>query len=171
MITDQIIPAYIIRLYLWQILLEAEALTLINGKIPVIPLEDEPELSDAGKSYIIYGYAENEATIVDEIRRGTFAARVIARNTNELDRIISIISRAFESPNIATEGLNRFSTAYANDALIGIRFTYAKTGHTEGFNASPAESGPVEGMLTITYRYINHLPTPVPEGISGGLWV
>lgn len=171
MITDQIIPAYILRLYLWEILREAEALALVNGKIPLIPLEDEPELSDAGKSYIIYGYAENESATLEEIRRGTFAIRVIAVNTNELDRIISIASRAFESSDVATEAVNRFSSAFTGKALEGIRFTQVKAAHVEGFNAAPAESGPVEGMLTVSYRYINRLPIPVPESVLGGMWV
>lgn len=170
MITDKIIPPYIIRLYLWDILREEEALELVSGKVPIIPLEDEPELSDAGKSYAIYGYAENESLDVDAIRRGTFAFRVIATNTGQLDRIQAIVGRAFEDCDIATEGLNRFSTQFGTGELVGIRFTYAKTAYIANAEPSENESGPVEGVITISYSYINNLPIPIPSSATGGLW-
>lgn len=170
MITDKIVPAYIIRLYLWEILRENEALELVSGKVPIIPLEDEPELSDAGKPYAIYGYSENEAIGIDAIRRGTFAFRVIATTSGQLDRIQSIVGRAFEDCDIATEGLNRFSTQFGTGELVGIRFTYAKTSYVMSAEPSETEAGPVEGVITIAYSYINHLPIPIPDTATGGLW-
>lgn len=171
MISDQIVPAHILRLYVWQILLEAEALALINGKVPLIPLEDEPELSDAGKNYIIYGYSENEIANVEYMRQGVCAFRVIAQNSNDLSKITSIISRAFESQDIATEAVNIFSTAYGS-ALEGLRFTAVKTLYVESANPAASESGPVDGAVTLAYRYITHLPIPVPEAVENqGMWV
>jgi hypothetical protein len=171
MISDGLVPAHILRLYVWQILQEADALDEINGKVPLIPLEDEPELSDAGMNYIIYGYSENEIANRENIRQGVCAFRVIAQNSNDLSRITAIISRAFENQDIATEAVNIFSTGYGS-ALHGLRFTAVKTLYVESATPSDTEGGPVDGAVTLAYRYINHLATPVPESVENkGMWV
>lgn len=169
MISDRIVPAHILRLYTWDVLSHADALTLVNGKVPIIPLEDEPELSDAGKPYAVYGYSENDGGRLEQIRQGVFALRVISQSTGDLDRIISIVSRAFESTDIATEALNRFTDAHSAD-LEGIRFTFARTSFVESADPAETEGGPVEATITISYRYINRLPVPVAESAQGGLW-
>jgi hypothetical protein len=172
MITDQIVPAHILRLYTWEVLKEAEALALVNGKNPIIPLEDEPELSDAGKNYIIYGYSENDINRTEYMRQGTMAFRVIAQNSNDLSKITSIIARAFENSDIATEAVNIFSSNFAGGVLIGLRFTNVKAIYVESADPATSESGPVEGTVSLTYRYINNLPIPMPESVVGkGLWV
>lgn len=171
MISDMTVPAHIIRLYAWEILRDKDVLSLINGKVPLIPLEDQPEVSDAGANYIIYGYSEGDLGNSDLIRQGVVAFRVIARNSNELAEITSILSRAFENSDIATEGVNIFSSNFANDALVGIRFTHIKASYIESADPAVTESGPVQGTVAIAYQCVKNLPTPVPESVTGGMWV
>jgi hypothetical protein len=172
MITDAIVPAHILRLYVWQVLSEQEVLELINNKNPIIPLEDEPELSDAGKNYIIYGYSENDLSGVEYMRQGVVAFRVVAKNSNDLSRITNILAKAFESADIATEAVNIFSTQFDNDVLVGIRFANIKTAYIESMDPESSEGGPVQGTVTLSYRYFSQLPVPVPETVKNkGLWV
>lgn len=171
MITNKIIAPHIIRLYCWEILQQETGMSKINSLVPILPVEDEPKVSESGMTYAIYGYAENEsAGDNNQIRYGTFSLRVIGKTYAELTQLINVISLAFESTDIATEALNRFSSRYPGAALEGIRFTFAKTSYIEGGEAAETEGGPVDGIVNVSYRYINRIQTPVLESIKGGLW-
>lgn len=170
MITNKILPAHILRLYVWELLKVETSMDTIDTLIPVLPIEDEPKVANSGKAYAIYGYAENESRTLDQIREGIFSLRVIAPTFAQLGQILNTVSLAFESPDIATEVVNKYSSQYQNDLLEGIRFTHVKTTYIEGGEAGESEGGPMDGVVNLAYRYVNHLPTPIPQVARGGLW-
>lgn len=181
MITNKIIPAYIIRLFLWEVLSLNEALSKIdtpNGQlIPILPVEDEPRVADSKKAYIIYGYAESEAQRIEQERRGIFSARIWAPTFAQLVEITNLIASTFESSDFATEAVNRYSSNYAGGALVGIRFTHLKTTYIEGGEAAETEGGPVDGVVNISYNYVRSdknasgLPLiRIPDTAKGGMW-
>lgn len=172
MIDNKIIPSHIIRLYIWDIVQNRTTMETINGYVPIISIEDEPIIADARKPYIIYGYSEQESTRIEQIRRGAFVARIIAPDFGQLTQIINTIAAAFESTDIATEGLNTFASIYPDNRLVGIRFTKAKLGYLEGGEPPESEGGPVEGIVNISYEYISSLEIPVPASVkNSGLWL
>jgi hypothetical protein len=169
MISDKIIPAHILRLFIWEVLkLNTSMNAPVNGLIPILPIEDEPKVADSGKAYIIYGYSENESGNLDQIRRGVFSARIMAPTFGELVEISNVLGTTFESRDIATEAVNQWSSAYANGALTGIRFTKLITSYIEGGEASDTEGGPVDGVVNISYEYVTNLKTQLPA--YTGLW-
>lgn len=179
MITNKILPAHILRLYVWAVLdqetsMETIPVTMSNGAtaqlIPVLPIEDEPKVANSGKAYAIYGYAENDSRNLEQVREGVFSLRIIAPTFSQLGDISNAVARAFESSDVATEAVNNFSTDYTNSALVGIRFTHTKVTYVEGGEAGETEGGPMDGVVNIAYRYVNSLPIPVPNTARGGLW-
>src|SRR6478672_2598133 len=125
MINDKVIAPHIIRLYVWALLQQQINLQKVGELVPIIPIEQEPKIATSGKIYAVYGYAENTSNSMDQIHEGIFSLRVCAPTSSELGQFISVVTRAFESTDIATEGLNRYSTQFPNNALEGIRFTMA----------------------------------------------
>lgn len=168
MISTKILPAHILRLYIWELLKNNTNMTTVDGLVPVIPIEDEPKLQDSGKSYLIYGYAEQTPTRLPEMRRGTFSLRIIARDFGDLGWITNVIIRAFENSQFAAENINLWSSQFTDGELVGIRFTSAEVSYVEGGSAPDTESGPSEGLVNIAFQYITQQDVKTFDGTE---WV
>jgi hypothetical protein len=143
MLSNKIVAAHVLRLYVWEMLKVNEVLSevTINGKtiIPIVPVQDEPELRDSGKAYIIYGWSENEENNVENIQRGNMAFRIIAE----------------DGEDETAASVNWWSTVYPNNALVGLRFTWVKTILVESADPAATEGGQVEGNVMVGYRYVS----------------
>src|SRR5688500_4738429 len=98
MITNKVINApHILRMFVWRVVDANTHMDLVpvyvNGKtvnlIPVAPLSDEPLLANADKTYIIYGFVENEAAFGPH-RTGTISLRVIAQTYHNLTEVVNV---------------------------------------------------------------------------------
>ena len=158
MLSNKTPAAYLLRLYAWEMLEQNGALNLITikgkPKIPVIPVNDEPEYRDSGKAYIIYGWSENEENNVRPIQRGNISFRIIAEDSNQLNHITSILARGMEDEEETATSINWWSTSHTAD-LKGIRFTWVKTVLVESADAADTEGGQVEGTVIVGYRYVS----------------
>lgn len=167
-IDNKILPAHILRLFVWELLKLNAGLEPVNGLIPLVPIEDEPTLAESGEPYLIYGYAEMEAERRDINRRGVLSFRIVAPTSAQLGQISNVISSAFESRDVATEAVNRWSST--NDQLVGIRFTSLKTTYVERGEAAESEGGPVDTVVNIGYEYITDVEIAFPTASGNGLW-
>lgn len=168
MISSKYLPSHILRLFTWEVLKTNTSMTVVNNVVPMLPIDDEPKVADSGKSYIIYGYSETDGSGPEQIRSGVISFRVIAGTSNELGQIINVIASTFESRDVATEAVNRWSSSFSGGALKGIRFTEVFTTYVEGGEAADTEGGRVDGVVNVTYRYVTDYKPTLP--ISGGLW-
>jgi hypothetical protein len=52
-------PVYILRTFIWQMLVANELMSPGDYEIPIpiVPLNEEPELQQTSKPYIVYGYS------------------------------------------------------------------------------------------------------------------
>lgn len=165
----KIVPAYLLRLYVWGLLQNNLGWTQVGGRIPVIPLGEEPQISDTGKNYVVYGWAEQSALpTLKQIKRGTFSLRIVANTISELSEIINTITLAFQDCDEAVENVNRWSSDFANDQFVGIRFTYLEASYVDGGNPEITEGGTVEGLVSIEYNYITQ--QKVKLYASNGTW-
>lgn len=180
-LSSKIQPAHILRLYVWNLLVQnmgMEKVAVPNSDggtdllIPVIPVSDEPKLSDSGKSYIIYGFAESESRPLTEHHTGTFTMRILARNFAEFSQISNIVSKAFESDTDSAMSVNAWSSDFEQNEVkpfIGIRFTALNTTYIEGADPTPREGDRIEGLVNVRYRYIMNLPLKTYQ--TTGQWV
>lgn len=158
-ISNKIMPAHILRLYIWDLFTNNTGLQKVNGLVPIVPIEDEPQLADAGQTYFVYGFAESQSGPFHEIRRGIFSLRYSTQDFSTVGEITTTISRAFENPDDASKNVNAWSSYYGDDAasdpFIGIRFTSLEVTYTEGGEPPDTEGGPIEGIINIGYNYIS----------------
>lgn len=154
----KILPAHILRLYAWELLKNNTDIwspdNLVNGLIPIVPVEDEPKLADAGRSYLIYGFSESPGGSLNEIRQGNIAFRISGRNFAEMGEIINILARGFENLDDSAEAINMWSSL---NALVSgnIRFTMTDVTYIE--NSPPeTEGGPSDGVVNIAFEYVTH---------------
>lgn len=166
MVTNKVTPANTLALYTWEVLKRNTSMQLINGLIPVVPIDDEPRFHDADAAYIIYGYSEQFSNGPREIRSGIMSFRICARTTAELGEITTTISRTFEGGDIPAAHVNGWSSTV--EPLIGIRFTSLETSYVEGGEGENSEGGPVYGMVNVRYDYVSH--QKVIQFQSNGTW-
>lgn len=158
---NKILPAHVLRLYVWA-LLEAEGvLTKIGDLIPIAPIEDEPKFVASGQAYIVYGYTEMPGTELDQNRRGNFSMRVSAPSFGQLGHVLNTIARAFESCDVSVPNVNAWSSDYQTGLLVGIRFTDIEMTYLEGGEPPNSEGGPTEGVINLGYEYITQQRTKV----------
>ena len=159
MISNKITAAHMLRLYIWAMLSNNGVLSLVTVRgepaIPIIPVEDIPELRDSGNAYIIYGWTENEENNVEGIQRGNLALRIIAEDSNQLSHITSVLARGMGEEDKTAESVNWWTSAFTDADLIGLRFTWVNTILVESADPASAEGGQVEGSVMIGYRYVS----------------
>jgi hypothetical protein len=118
----------------------------------IAPVSDEPDLADSGKTYILYGFAENEQGPLSQLHTGAFAMRVISKNFAELSQVVRIISGAFETEDWAAESVNAWTSGRIG--FDGIRFTSICATYIEAADAATVEGGTMEGTINLKYRYV-----------------
>lgn len=162
-ISNRVQPASILRLYIWELLQAHELLSKIQVQtpsgpadiLPVIPIEDEPKVANSGKTYIIYGFGENQGGNLNEIKNGAFSIRVVSDSTTEIGEITTTISRAFEDEDKSAANVNAWSSIAMNGVLIGIRFTWLNVSFISSPEPPDTEGGKGYGIMNISYRYIS----------------
>lgn len=168
MISDKILPAHILKMYVWEVLKRNTSMTQIpitvvrpdNSQVivnvdPIVPEEDEPKFDGKKEPYIVYGYVEDFSRPYPE-RSGNFSMRVTAETFAELGHILNVISRAFEREDITAAEINEWTSRAAPVDLIGIKFTHVKTTYVEGGTPPETQGGRIEGLVNVSYRYITH---------------
>lgn len=167
----KILPAHIIRLYAWEVLKANTDLAEIDGYVPIIALEDEPKVSDAQKTYLIYGYSENNDPRLYELKRGTVSFRIKARLFGELGQITNALSRAFENCDISAYQVNQWASSNPDKIFKNIRFTSIEVVYVEGGSPEDSEGGPTDAVLNVAYECVIHDDTfTLPNNADTGLW-
>jgi hypothetical protein len=161
MITNKVVAPNILALYTWELLSNNTSMQLINGKIPVIPFDDDPLMSDADAPYLIYGFSEAYNTGIREVQKGVFSLRISARTAAEMNEILTVISTAFNEGDTTASHINAWSST--NPDLVGITFGYAKAILVEGAEGSETENGPLYGLINIDYRYVRDTSNSVSQ--------
>lgn len=166
MINNKILPAHILIGYTWEVLSLNTSLSKVNGLVPISAIEDEPKLYDSGKTYLVYGWAENESPSQTEIKRGVINLRVMSKSIGETGQVLNVLNRAFENEDRTAENINIWSST--RPEFHGIRFTSVCTAYIESIEPAESEGGKVIGNIAISYNYITNLAVSLP--ISQGLW-
>lgn len=169
--SSKVIPPNIIILYAWEILQLNTSLARINDLVPIIAVEDEPQIADAQQTYLVYGYSENNDPRMVEIRRGIVAFNIKARHFGEVGQITNALTRAFENKDISAAQINAWKATYPNNIFRNIRFTQTETLYIEGGLPEDTEGGPLHGLVNIAYEVIVSDPTfALPTASQHTLW-
>lgn len=167
---SKILPAHVIRLYAWEVLKLNTSMEVIDNLVPIIAIEDEPQISDAQKTYIVYGYSESNDARLYEKRRGVVAFRIKARRFGELGEITNTLSRAFENCDISAAQVNAWKAEYDGNIFKDIRFTSIETIYVEG-GVPDDEGGPLHGIVNVSYEAIINDPQfTLPAASQNTLW-
>lgn len=154
-ISSEVIPAYVLRAYIWGVLKANDPGTWdvsnYGGLTPIVPVAEEPELSQYDGPHIVYGYANSGTGSLPARRGGSMTLAVYDSNFRRLSKTLSILEHALGRRDETARDVNRFSTN--RSPFIGLRFGYIAVGFVEGGTPEDTEGGNQSGLININFEY------------------
>lgn len=152
----EVIAPYLLRAYIWQVIKLNTDLkeSDYGGNVPIVPLAEEPELTDYAKPYIVYGYSETPTAETHVRQRGNMAFIVYSQNFRTISQLVNIITRAFEKGDESARRVNEYTSTIP--AFLGLRFGTIEVSFVEGGGpeeAEETEGGRQNAIVNINYEY------------------
>ena len=147
------LPAFLLRKYIWDLLKENLGMSEqdYGGLVPIVPSNEEPELTQYSKPYIVYGYANFPTASGEHYRRrGSMSMAIRSNDFHQISNILNVLETAFEREDDAARDVNEY-TSLAN--IIGLRFGTISVGFLEGPAPEETEGGRQDGIINIRYEY------------------
>ena len=150
----EIDPAMLIRAYVWAVLKANDPATwdetLYGGLEPIVPLIEEPELTEYSGPNIIYVHNHQPAEI--PCYYGTMTMMISDTSFRRLSKTMNILLTALDRSDDTARDVNRFTTN-SGSPFIGLRFGYIKMSFSEGPAAAEDEGGRNLAVISIEYEY------------------
>lgn len=156
-------PAHVLIDYLWDLLStndpETWDKTKYDGLVPIVALNEEPELSEFSGPHIVYGYADDGTGTLHARKTGSMTLAIYDNNNRRLGRTMRIITTAFERQDEAARDVNDYSSGIQFGGVkpyIGLTFAYISIGFAE--SGAPEEGEDTEGgnqaaLINLRYEY------------------
>lgn len=148
-------PAYLIRSYAWEVLRANDPGTWnkdkYGGLIPIVPLAEEPELSEYDGPHIVYGYANDPTGDLPARKGGSLTFAIYDQNFRRLTKTITVLQTAFERKDETARDVNEYTSSLA--PFIGITFGFIDIGFVEGGSPEESEGGRQSALVNIRYEY------------------
>lgn len=149
-------PAYILRSYTWEVLKRNDPdvwnETKYDGMIPIVPVSEEPELSEFSGPHIVYGFALDATGRLPEEYSGSMTLAIYDQDFRRLTKALNILQTAFGRADESAADINRFSTA-KGAAYIGMRFGTVSVGFVEGGTPEETEGGRQSALINVRFSY------------------
>lgn len=119
--------------------------------IPIVPVSEEPELTQYDKPYIVYGFAGDPTQTGNYRQRGTLTLVVRSTNFQEITTILNILNHTFNRQDEAARDINEYTETVAQ--FVGIRFGTTSVAFVEGPEPEEREGGRESGLISIRFDY------------------
>jgi len=154
-----ITPSALVRAYIWQLLQTnlGWKSSDYDGLVPVVPVSEEPELTEYNKPYIVYGYAE--APTYDNqhyCNRGSMTFLVYSTTIGEINAVMNVLSTALGREDDTARDINNFTSR--TEQFKGMRFGTVSLGFGEGPSPEESEGGRQSALLNIRFEYFVDYP-------------
>lgn len=177
--TDTVInPAYLLRSYIWALLKNNTDMdeSDYDGLVPIVPVAEEPELSQYTKPYAVYGYALESSGDRAFASRGSMTLAIYETNFRQLTDIMNILYAAFEREEIAAE-VNQYTTNFSVpgqlvNPFLGLRFGFIRMNFLEGGTPEETEGGRQSALISLGFEYYTDYNIKtyrlLPDGVTYG---
>lgn len=150
-----VVPAHLLRSYAWQVLKtnlpDVWDEKNYGGKVPIVPLGEEPELSDYSGPHIVYGYSDEASGDLSEREVGSLSFAVYDQNFRRLTRTMRVLKSAFDRKDESARDVNNYTSQIPS--FVGLRFGYISLSFLEGGSPETSEGGNMSALITIRYEY------------------
>lgn len=153
-------PVYVLRAYAWNLLKNNTTMreSDYGGLIPIVPVAEEPELTQYDKPYLVYGYALDGAGDLYARQSGSMSFVIYSTRFGEITQILNILSEGLGRQDESAQDVNEFSDT--EPAFSGMRFGHVSLGFVEGgapegsdARAPLTEGGRQSGLINVNFEY------------------
>lgn len=147
------IAPFLLNNYIWKVLKLNTDMDEgdYGGLTPIVPLSEEPELTEFDKPYIVYGFAENPTSDLPAKKRGNMSFIIYCTNFRELSTITNVIATTFDRADESARDVNRYTSTIPQ--FVGLRFGYIEVSFVEGGSPEETEGGRQSAAVNIRYEY------------------
>lgn len=99
--------AYALNSYTWKLLEANLGWKKNNNMVPIIPVAQQPELMDAGSSFIVYGASKPTPQHLYVLERQTLVYRVFSESSTEVNKVTELLFETFQRQDEAAADVNQ----------------------------------------------------------------
>lgn len=161
----EVAPVYVLRRYAWGVLKTNDPGTWdeskYGGLVPIVPLNEEPELAEYDGPRIVYDYTHNETGTTYFRGRGTMTFAIRDHNFRRMTKTLNMLQAAFERHDESARDVNDFTEWLAQRDVNGnatgvdfdVSFGFIRVGFVESGTPEEEEGGMMVAIISITYDY------------------
>lgn len=150
---------YALNSYVWKLVEANLGWARVSGVPPIVPVQQQPELMQTGKAFIVYGSAYHPPSHLYQHKKEAVSYMIYATSATEVNNIIDLLFDTFERQDVAARDVNDWLVEEAKPGNRtgghrGVYFTSVKSTMAEkAEDPSEEEGGYFAGMVLIEMQY------------------
>lgn len=161
---------YAINSYVWKLLEANLGWERWKGIPPIIPVQQQPEIMQSGKAFMVYGSAIHPPTHLYQHKKSAVSYMIYAPSSTEVNNIVQLLSDVFERQDWAAHDVNDWLSTEAESRESGHRGVYfttiSSTMAEKAEDPADQEGGYSAGMVMLEMKYTTDPSTAVTSGFT-----
>jgi hypothetical protein len=157
---------YAVNRYSWALLNRNLNWQKVNGLVPIIPANQEPEFTQYNAPFMVYGTASEWAGPMWWLQQEQCAYTVYSTSVGEINSAVRVLNETFMRMDEAATDINQFVGKVNTGQYDDLHFKTFEVVTAQSAQAAEEEGGRQNGLIVIRYKYttepnINFDPEPV----------
>lgn len=131
--------------------------TKYDGLIPIVPLNEEPELSEFPGPRIVYEYSMQNRLTSPYRGRGAVTFAVRDHNYRRMTKALNILDESFNREDESARDVNWFTDQLRNRPVnpipFNISFSSMRVSFVESGTPETEEGGMMVGVINVSFEY------------------
>lgn len=124
-----------------------------GGLIPIVPLNEEPELGDYDGPRIVYDYSMTDSGSLYARGRGTVSFAILDHNYRRLTRAMNILQESFGRLDESARDVNDWIDRNKVNADFDVSFGFIRVPFAESATPETEEGGRQVGVVGLAFDY------------------
>ena len=144
---------YALNSYVWKLLEANLGWTRddYQGRTPIIPTAQQPELMQSGKAFLVYGSAIHQPTHLYALRNEAVSYTIYAPSSTDANKIANLLNAAFERQDEAADDVNHWLGV--ENKSRGVSFGTIRAVMVEKAEPADEEGGYVAALVMLDTKY------------------
>lgn len=149
--------AYALNSYTWKLLEANLGWKKVLGVPPIIPVQQQPEMLQSNRAFIVYGSAIHPASHLYVLKKEAVSYLIYGTGPTEVNRVCNLLSDTFERQDEAAYDVNEWlaeEALHRNGGHRGVFFTTVKATMVEKAEDPADDEGSyTSGLVLIEAEY------------------
>lgn len=160
---------YALNSYTWKLLQVNLGWKEWKGVPPIIPVQQQPELMQSGRAFMVYGSALHPPGHLYQLNTEAVSYVIYAPTATETNRVVNLLFDTFKRQDDAAADVNDWLAAEATSrgSHRGVYFTSIRATVAEkAERPADEEGGYLAGMVMVTAQFITDESDAITSGFT-----